>query len=54
MLLVITFAIIIGTIVFIHGASIGKPEWLQRQSDDEQMEAVSKMRGKNSQNKRIF
>lgn len=42
LLFVVIVIIIIGTIAFIHGASAGKPEWCQRQLDDEQMEAVSK------------
>lgn len=47
MLLIIAILIfVLGTIALIHGASVGKPEWCQRQLDDEQMKAVSKQQRK--------
>lgn len=51
LLFVVIVIIIIGTIAFIHGASTGKPEWCQRQLDDEQMKLVSKTQRKNTQYK---
>lgn len=49
MVLIVILTIIIGTIMFIHGASIRRPEWCQSQLDDEQMKEISKIQRKKDQ-----